>query len=768
MTQGKALMSTVISRDGDELVFVDRHFTLSWNANTGALTRISRADGPVLFDDPAAHGVRLVVGGDPGENRVPEPAGELMQSGSLVPFARPTATDRPGHAIGEGAVYDGHDLQDAGRQLVVTSWQRAAGWRIGLSVSLDRTAPILRFDVRVRRDGSAAPDTLDWVRWSTTGWAFQPGVLDGLESELGYGAAAALQGGGSAVFWRSREGHGDGEFCAWGPVRPSAIAQVMGAGDLADQAPAMADRVDLVLYMGGSVGSGMEFIGGGFQLGWSPHQDARAGNVLRDYLVRMGVWGMPGIPDWADGCHILETTIGSWPQDPNGHVFAPYPTTEALAADLDRLCRLGFDTIYLMPRHPFPGYTTASFESLAAQYGDGPGTDQRFDALVDAIHAAGMHVIGDVILHGVLDQESLDQQEARRAVLTDESGPSVERTSPYDWDTYELAHEHSWRASAPAIHPYWVDHPEWFTQLPDGRAQFTYTRAFDLRHPGLQDFIVETLAGHVAQGRIDGYRFDAPWWNQRCYRWQADAGYRPSWSTGAGRELISRIFDRVESLGARGLSFVESCDSTSAGSAHLQYPYDEMPVLAALMGGAQSAATVREQLTYLRRVHAPGVQVAHWIDSHDSLAWAPWGKKWKREIYGIGAVRAATFLVAMRDGAFMMFSGGEEGIEEWLARLLALRHSSPVLREGSCDESIILTDDDTFPVLRRRGDDWIVAVSSWGEGTREVTLSLPNGLPGEALVDLLEPGRILERRGDDIRLTLARHESALITVRMEG
>lgn len=759
------MSSRLISR-GDRLVFADRHFTISWHAASGALAGVDVTDGPRLFDDPAPEGLRVVVGGDPAENRVPEPPGPppLMQAGSLVPFAQPRPGERPGTLLGPTAEYDGYEIVDAGRDLVVTVWQRQAGWRFGIAVRLDRVAPVLRFDVRVRRDDGASAEVLDWVAWTSSGWTFVDGILDGLESELGYGTMKAIESAGSTVFWRSREGFGDGEFAKWGPVQPSAIAQVMGVGDLAEETVETARTVELVLYLGGDVASGTEFVGGGFHLGWSPATDAQASGVLRDYLVRTGIWGMPGIPEWGRGCHIIETTIGSWPQNPQGDAFAPYPTTEDLVADLGRLGDLGFDTIYLMPRHPFPGYTTTSIESLAAQYGDGEGTDDRFQRLVDAIHAAGMRVIVDVILHGVLDQEALDQQATRRAAM---AADPVPRSSPYDWETYELAHQEPWRAEAAPVHPYWLAHPEWFTQLPDGRAQFTYTRAFDLRHPGLQEFLVDTLAGHVVAGRVDGYRFDAPWWNQRCYRWQADAGYRPSWATGAGRELISRIFDRIERRGARGLSFVESCDSTSAGSAHLQYPYDEMPVLAGLMGGTSTAAEVRQRLAYLDGVHAPGVTVAHWIDSHDSLAWAAWGRKWKREIYGLGAVRAATFLSAMRGGAFMMFSGGEEGIEEWLPRLLELRRADPVLRDGHCDELAISTDGDTLPVLRRLGDDWRIAVSSWGEGRRTVRLHVP-GATAEPLVDVLDPERPLRWEDGEIVLDLDRHESALIAPRKES
>ncbi|HEY3923134.1 MAG TPA: alpha-amylase family glycosyl hydrolase [Acidothermaceae bacterium] len=768
----------VIESSNDRLQFVDRFFTAEWDAATGALVRLSRtAGGGAIFNATAPVGLRLVVGGDPAENRVPEPvtaAGQpLLQSGSIVPFARPRPGEEPGRLVGADAVFDGSSIVDQGRDLAVTVYQQEAGWRFGLTLRFDRVAPLIGFDVRVQRVAAEA-ETLDWTFWHSSGWSFEPGIFDGVASDLGYGTARRLSSDGTALFWRARESHGDGEFAHWGPVQDSSLAQVMGQGVVAGKAASAAgDEVTLELYLGGPVESSVEFVGGGFLLGWSEHHDARAADVITTQLERAGTWAMPAIPAWAANCHIFETTIGRWPQTDGGMVFEPYPTTEDLVADLGRLHELGFDTIYLMPRHPFPSYTTASFTDLAVQYGDGAGEHDRFAALVAALHAHGMRIILDVVLHGVLDQGALDQQQARRLATVGAPQPS-----PQDWDMYERAHENAWRAVAPPLHPYWVEHPEWFTQLPDGRAQFTYTRALDLRHPGLQEFMISALVGHVMDAGIDGYRFDAPWWTERCYRWPGDAGYRPSWSVGAARELISRLYARIMAAGGSALSFMESCDSTTVGSAHVQYPYDEIPVLVPLMGRSATARDTRERLAYLRAVHAPGIVVAHWVDSHDSIMWPPPGRKWKRDLYGVGALRAATFLAAMRDGVFMMFSGGEADQEEWLQTLLRLRRELDVLRVGHCDELAIDTpDDDILPVLRDHGDEWLVAVSSWAEDARDVRLQLPArlipaGAPLPRVFDHTNRERAItwspETPGQ-LMLRLHPHESALIgPVQREG
>ena len=71
-----------------------------------------------------------------------------------------------------------------------------------------------------------------------------------------------------------------------------------------------------------------------------------------------------------------------------------------------------------------------------------------------------------------------------------------------------------------------------------------------------------------------------------------------------------------------------------------------------------------------------GSHTAHHIDSHDTFWWPQWGKKWRRDQYPIDAVKAlaATFLAL--DGPYMMFTGGEEGVESELSQLLTFRNNN--------------------------------------------------------------------------------------------
>jgi hypothetical protein len=66
---------------------------------------------------------------------------------------------------------------------------------------------------------------------------------------------------------------------------------------------------------------------------------------------------------------------------------------------------------------------------------------------------------------------------------------------------------------------------------------------------------------------------------------------------------------------------------------------------------------------------------AHHIDSHDTFWWPSWGKKWRREQFDITKVKLLTLIFGSLPGPFMMFSGGEIGIEELLPKLAKVKRS---------------------------------------------------------------------------------------------
>ena len=117
-----------------------------------------------------------------------------------------------------------------------------------------------------------------------------------------------------------------------------------------------------------------------------------------------------------------------------------------------------------------------------------------------------------------------------------------------------------------------------------------------------------------------------------------------------------------------------------------------------------------------------GAQTAHHIDSHDTFWWPQWGKKWRREQFGVDKVRALACTFLALDGPYMMFTGGEEGIEQELRLLNGLRRDRPELWQTPArfdDQSD--ASGDLFIAARESGAErLVVVVNITGESSRAV------------------------------------------------
>ena len=103
----------------------------------------------------------------------------------------------------------------------------------------------------------------------------------------------------------------------------------------------------------------------------------------------------------------------------------------------------------------------------------------------------------------------------------------------------------------------------------------------------------------------------------------------------------------------------------------LNYNYDEQWLVTALANpetrkpwGIKSAKDLASWIHDRDSMLPRGSMTAHHIDSHDTFWWPSWGSKWRREQFGIEYVRLLTLMFALLPGPFMMFIGGEKGIED--------------------------------------------------------------------------------------------------------
>lgn len=764
-----------IMNDNGIVQYQGTHLRLIFDRLTGELNEVLRtADGARLFVRDGSRTLRLCVGGTPAPNRIPEPDPDAIDNGSVpvahymgLAYHAPTwpyensliapSLPETGRLVGGAAELVGFDTADIGDSTEITVIYQDGDWRFGVVYGLENSLPILRVEVLAEYvgDGTAR---LNYVAWPWRGWRFaEESALPGFESRL-----RTLTEGGNLLLWRA----GEGEWWAW---------------DAVTDENSTIGTLKLQLGMGGLIRAGEQLRGGQFYLALTETSDDNPGaDILAAWNAAHGVAGIAQVPDWGRSAHLYETYIGTAPL--RGGEYAPHPTSEDLIEDLPRIKELGYDTVYIMPRHPWPGYAWETYTDPAAEHGDGPGTESRFRALIDAIHAHGMRVILDIITAGVMDQECIEllteRHKARQAQGLEESY----------WEIYERNHMPYWKRHAPDVHPYWAEHPEWFACLDDGRPQVHFSKKLDTRHPGLRAFIRDSLVQLLEDYRVDGFRLDAPWWGSYCYRWQGGVDYRASWSLGGTGAFVAQLREAAQQVRPDALFFVETAtpDLIAARHANLIYGSDELPVVRGLLEGADADAqqkgremfgiegalwlagaqyttrTARRALAFLRQYRLPGVPVARWVDCHDSVWFASAGEQWTREVYGADAAAAAFALCCFLDGAIMNFAGGERGLETLTGKLLHLRRELAPLRDGKCDELAVACDHErVLPIWRACRDEWAVGVVNFSNRPARATLRLPLE-KAPPLVDYLDGVKPAAPQGAAVQINLPAYGIALL------
>jgi glycosidase len=410
--------------------------------------------------------------------------------------------------------------------------------------------------------------------------------------------------------------------------------------------------------------------------------------VFQDWLRKDGYVSPNNPPAWIDGAMIYEAQIG-FSVFNEVHHYSPYPQVRDLINDLDQINGYGFTCIQLMPKQPYPSYNIHDFWDIDTSYGN----KEEIKELVQKAHKFGIKVILDILLHGVLDKEIIKiAADGVRSgpfadLISSETGDSF-NSDVKDWHNYLIAwsrhildFEKYWYEGSPAVSPLIAQHPDWFYTNSNGQVQGVYTKAFDARNKSWQDYFISACEFLMNELNIDGFRFDAPSYNDF-----------PNWATWArGRAGASALgclglFDRLrpvmKKINPQSLLYTEPSGHVFRQAMDLNYNYDEQWLVTAISEpSAQSAWGVRgakDLATWVQerdRFLPNGSLTAHHIDSHDTFWWPSWGKKWRREQFDITKVKLLTLIFGSLPGPFMMFSGGEIGIEQLLPKLAKIKRS---------------------------------------------------------------------------------------------
>ncbi|WP_158861683.1 alpha-amylase family glycosyl hydrolase [Leifsonia sp. AG29] len=432
-----------------------------------------------------------------------------------------------------------------------------------------------------------------------------------------------------------------------------------------------------------------------------------------------GWYGRAGIstpqdrPSWTAGATIYEAQIGTSIFAGGTWTYSPYPEAHDLFVDLPRIHALGFDTIQLMPRQPFPSYNVIDYDDIDTSY----GAEDELRRIVAWCHEHGMRVILDVLLHGVIDRESFQQvvdavksgpwadlvgssaDEIRQRHLTEEQKYAL------SWSRHILDFEAAWFSGSAERHPLADEHPEWFCRDARGNIIGIYTKAFDMSHPGWQRYFTEKMLALVDRLNIDGFRFDAPGYNE-FPNWSSRSATRPGLQTLGAVELFEHMRVALHSRNSALMMYTEPSGPLWRQSMDINYNYDESWLLDSLAGtgGDHPASRVRtgsELALWLHRrdrALPPGSVTAHHIDSHDTFWWPLPGEKWRREQFGLTAARGFMTLFALSGGPYMMFVGGEIGLEDAVEQVNRLRRERPELAAGQHRFGVPAVGGDIFSV----------------------------------------------------------------------
>lgn len=449
-------------------------------------------------------------------------------------------------------------------------------------------------------------------------------------------------------------------------------------------------------------------------LDWLPAPWPAVSAELGRWYERLGVQAPSDVPDWIRRAHIYEAHVG-FSVFHEGQRYEHYATVADLHADLPRIQGLGCDVIQLMPRHPYPSYNVHDYADVTTSYGD----EDALRAFVSDCHRRGIRVLLDIIMHGVVDKEIVD--ETVTAVL---AGPFAHRlgegTIDYmarsredvAWARHIVEYAPYWREGSPDRHPLADEHPEWFMRDSAGTITRRYTKAFDIAHPGWQRYFADACVDLVERLGVDGFRVDAPTYNAFA-TWATGRELRASYGPMASLGLLREVRDRLRELRPDLAVYTEPTGGLFRAVADATYNYDEHWLVEALLADPHPhrdrlVRNARELARWLHDRDAatpPGATIVHHIDSHDSIWWRLPGEQFRRERFGREAAVALLAVFALAGGAFMTFMGGEEGIEDDLRRAHDLRRRLPAIADGTVDyASATAASDDVLAVLRESRD----------------------------------------------------------------
>lgn len=282
------------------------------------------------------------------------------------------------------------------------------------------------------------------------------------------------------------------------------------------------------------------------------------GNPAKAHQIHYGQSALTA-PAW-----ILDDTL----YELNIRQFSPEGTFAAAEKQLDRIQKLGIQTIWLMPIHPIGAtnrkgalgsyYSIADYTGINPEFGDA----NSFGSFVDAAHQRGIKII-------------------------------------LDWVANHTAWDHPWTAS----------HPQFYAQTPEGEfmpphgTDWSDVIQLDFENRQLWTPMIDAMAYWINEYNIDGYRCDyaagvpVEFWNQASARL---------------RSLKPELFLLAESY--QGNLNIEAF--------HASYGWERHHAFNAIAQGKSPASHLDDILARETLYMPAGTALLTFTSNHDENSWA--------------------------------------------------------------------------------------------------------------------------------------------------
>jgi glycosidase len=428
--------------------------------------------------------------------------------------------------------------------------------------------------------------------------------------------------------------------------------------------------------------------------GWlSPGQSFSAGDQLlllvsgswrealleyRSYLAEIGLQPprFP-VPDWAARAAIYEVHAGQ---------FGGF---RGLARQLSRIKETGFNTIYLLPvqRYHNPNgrvweenwsadgspYAIRDFETLEPSLGG----EEDFQTLVAETHRLGMHLLVDFVPQGC----ALDAR-------------------------------------------YVGEHPDWFCRDEQGRLVssrgWNDTYSFDWANPEYQRYMLEWSLRLMRNHGFDGYRVDAPLAKEP--NWDRSIPYRASATNLGVIKLLEKLQRAVKEIDPEAALLCELHGPLFTSSHDLCCDYlpciQTYQMLQARLSPAEWSCWMQDH-----RLSLPaGALRVCFTETHDTRGFHPPAYSWR----GSQASKAGMAALVLAGFIPMIWSGQEEGQEEFFGRLLRARAGSAALLRGEVIfDAVPCSSPWVLSILRRSPDQAVWGLISLLPEKTTFTFSMP-------------------------------------------